>query len=325
MPSWFDPSTGLMVAAPNSGTTIGAFNGALPIGSVTRLSDLVKFSRGDTIILQHVSGTGLFSIGPSTPPPVWYDSSGFEVFVPGPIIGQGGWTVGWPVPNSGPGVWTPGVRAGALMSGSRYIGDGPPAAGYCYQSHILGAGGSLDAGTQPFAFVADVYLSGTGTINREMNIGPMASESSGNPFMMRWMCKPDATFTMFDATFPVGIVTPVAAGIHRIMTQGDGAGNLTHSIDGVVIGVGTPLNPIVTVMHFDFRNTNPGDPGVDLIGLDNLSLTGPTGFTAGLHITDGGERTLNANLIYWDLSQLVIAVDPLAGAPAGLEILVNGA
>lgn len=332
MPSWYDPATGLMTPQPASGSTVATFNGTIPAGTVRPIGDLVAFSRGDTVLLQHIGGTGLIRLCVRSVPPV-YVNDPFEpprYNAPADVLGQDGWLL----IDDAFHVWAP----NSLDTTLRVVADGTLAGGglNSLQLAVVGTPARASAYNQPLlrslppalAYSArfDFYIDASAGGNHSMEMAPSLDGMAGllqRPWIVTVYDDGTVIFTRGGGGLLCG---PYLPGWHTFEARVTAANTIAAFIDGALVSGGAdPLIGLLTATVFTNFANAAGAPvaGTGSVRIDNLIIDSQIP-ASGLNIPDGAGQELNANRVPLDLSQLCIGV-AAGGADATIELLVIGA
>jgi len=311
----FGPAGDLIVTPPALKTAV--YKGTLLMGGLFyRFSDLVNMSIADTVLIQHLPGTGLIRIAPVTLPPIYYET--FEGRTLGPLDGQDGWAY-----DATHTYGVPTVAATANVRGSRALAV--PSANLATDlTWIRRAITPILVATFPYRLSVSFYMPDIATtdscqVRLETAAGVLVcSLEIGSGNLGTQTCA-----VLDGAGAAVASPTMVSATRHALAITIDVAGNIIGAqVDGLPIATaaGVAGGWPDTIGIYSLSNDN-----VPLIGwFDEIKVEAVTaGAGVGLGLTDGASERLEAQLQPIDLTALGIMVDP--AADADVEILVIGA
>ena len=303
-PSFLGPSG----AAALVRTQVRTFTGTIARGSFRSIASLVGLNSGETILIQHIPGTGLIRLGQSLiPPPIYEDTFEYPRIV-GPLVGQDGWVNLLPPV----GLYVPKIIADATMGGVNSL-NLP-----CVDNAFAGDNYAL---VRPLTVPPLSLLTYSFDVTIDTSVGTGGNLVQFGPDTMSWsFVQTNANNALFFGG--LGNYT-VSRGVkHRITSSFDSAGTpVAVTIDGVaqVFGV-APLG--LPTQMIAFQSGDAAFPSIARI--DNYSLIRTLALTSGLLILDGAGERLEAQTIPMDLSQIAIGVDAAAVADAQVEIFVIG-
>lgn len=322
---------GVMAPVGASGI-VKSYNGNIALGDQRSFAALLGIPATKILLVQHIGGTGQVRIGPlNATPPRWYEP--FENYALGSSINFQS-TPRWDVDFSGDGI----VQNGTILAGTKSLMVNVGVGGFVDVLKFLS---QLPVGTLP-------PVPPTSTSRLSITWESLAPAAFGNRFFQVLMNGTGGnTVTGFDfnqtvqnmvrvytspAPYGAGVVpnnTVVAAdGVKHTMLIdiiGAPAGDLTvtYTLDGVVLLAGGVVARPPADLFESFHITAYENPAVagytNQYVFDDIVNTISTGTTTGILVADGAGQEFQGGTI--DLTQLAVATDSAALAPATIEVL----